>query len=174
VAAGDQVYFGLGNGNLYTDEENPAGALLCVDRKTGTEQWRVNLSNGVLNRPVVDPFRVYFGCRDGFCYCVDRKDGQLRWKNDLGSPVLASPALFRCPECGTARLYAMGTAGRFRSFDPETGFVFWTFDLEKGALAGSAPFVAVHRTPQGERRRIYFGAGLNDGSVAPVYCLEDK
>jgi outer membrane protein assembly factor BamB len=174
VAAGDQVYFGLGNGNLYTDEENPAGALLCVDRKTGTEQWRVNLSNGVLNRPAVDPFRVYFGCRDGFCYCVDRKDGQLRWKNDLGSPVLASPALFRCPECGTARLYAMGTAGRLRSFDPETGFVFWTFDLEKGALAGSAPFVAVDRTAQGERRRIYFGAGLNDGSVAPVYCLEDK
>jgi outer membrane protein assembly factor BamB len=174
VAAGGQVFFGLGNGNLFADEPNPAGALLCVDAHTGKEEWRYAVSKGVLSKPAVDGSHVYFSCRDRTCTCLERKKGRFCWKKDLGSPVYAPPALFRCPDCGTARLYVLSTAGRLVSLDPESGLVFWTFDLDPGALAGAAPAIAVQRTARGERRRIFFGAGLADASIAPVYCVEDK
>jgi outer membrane protein assembly factor BamB len=174
VVAGHQVFFGLGNGDILQDDPKPAGALLCVHTRTGKELWRYPLANGVVRKPLVDSRSVYFGCRDGFCYCVNRRTGKLRWKNNLDSPLVASPALFRCPQCGTARLYALGTRGKVRAFDPETGLVLWTFDLGPSTLLASPPVVTVSQTPRGERRRLFFGAALAGASFPAVFCLEEK
>jgi outer membrane protein assembly factor BamB len=177
AATGDQVFFGLGNGDIMQDapEEKPAGALLCVSAATGKELWRYPVANGVLKKPLVDRDHVCFGSRDGHCYCLERQTGKLRWKNDLQSPIVASPALFRCPHCGTQRLYVLGSKGRVRCFDPDTGLVHWTNDLGEATFLSSSPRVAVSRTGNGEHRRLYFGAGLDKLSGMPgVYCLEDQ
>jgi outer membrane protein assembly factor BamB len=71
-------------------------------------------------------------------------------------------------------LYVLGSVGRVRCLDPDTGAVRWTFDLGAGTYLSSDPAVAASRSPGGERRRIYFGAGLNYLTFPGVFCLEDK
>ncbi len=174
VVAGDQVFFGLGNGDIYNDDKEPAGALLCLDARTGKELWRYKLPNGVLKQPAVDKQHVYFACRDGLCYCLNRKDGQIVWKAGIKSPGVAAPALVRCEHCGTARLYVAGSGGRFVCLDPDTGAQVWALDLGVETHLFSNPVVAVDRTAGGERRRIYFGAGLKKSTQPAVFCLEDQ
>jgi outer membrane protein assembly factor BamB len=173
--ADGQVFFGVGNGDIFQDTkgEKPAGAVVCVEAATGKELWRHRVGGGVLKKPAVDRYHVYFGSRDGHCHCVERQRGRLRWKKDLGSAVVAAPALFRCPECGSARLYVMGSGGRLESLDPATGYRYWTFDLGRDSHLSSSPSVTATHTGQGERRRLYFGAGLNGATVPAVFCLEE-
>jgi outer membrane protein assembly factor BamB len=179
VVDGGQVFFGVGNGRMTEDSSNyePVGALLCVDAATGKDLWPpFKVDNGVLNRPALDRHRVYIGCRDGYCYCVDRRTGKLRWKTSLGSPVVATPALDACPVCGhSATVYAVASKGQVCCLDPYTGKVHWSFDdlLKLDPLLVSSPSVVVTHTPAGDRRRLYFGAALNNQTVQALYCLED-
>jgi outer membrane protein assembly factor BamB len=179
VVDGGQVFFGVGNGRMTEDSINyePVGALLCLDAATGKDLWPpFRVDNGVLNRPALDRHRVYFGGRDGFCYCVDRRSGKLRWKTSLGSPVVATPAVDACPACGhSAAVYALASAGQVCCLDPYTGKVHWSFDdlLKLDPLLISSPRVVTTHTPEGDRRRIYFGAALNNQTVQALYCLED-
>jgi outer membrane protein assembly factor BamB len=181
VVDGGQVFFGVGNGRMTEDSNNyePVGALLCVDAATGKDLWPpFKVANGVLNRPALDRHRVYFGARDGYCYCVDRRTGKLRWKTSLGSPVVATPAVDACPECGhSATVYAVASRGQVCCLDPYTGKVHWSFDdlitRKQDALLVSSPAVVVTHTPEGDRRRIYFGAALHHQTVQALYCLED-
>jgi outer membrane protein assembly factor BamB len=182
--AGKHVFYGIGNGNYLMDEETkpPAGALLCVQADTGRQVWRADVSNGVLDRPAVDRFSVYFGSRDGNCYCVDRRDGRLRWKHGLGSPVVAAVALARSPGCSSGTsLYAVAGGGRVVCLDPETGHEDWQLDMLHEANAQpelySSPAVVVSHENGVEHRRIYFGSGLTNNYVikaAVLFCYEDQ
>jgi outer membrane protein assembly factor BamB len=189
--SGEEVFFGLGNGNFLESDKKPAGAVLCVEAQTGKRQWRYDVPDGVLDRPAVDRERVYFGSRDGHCYCVDRREGQRLWKAELGSPVVAAPALARSLSgvvegrdgsgyFPTTGVYAVAAAGIVGCLDPRTGKEEWRFDVasHSGALPElfSSPAVAVLRDGTGERRLIYFGAGLNNGQskAAALYCYEES
>jgi outer membrane protein assembly factor BamB len=177
AVAGDRVYFGLGNGDVFTEAKRPAGALLCLDARNGKKVWEVKMAGGVLGRPVLDLENVYFGARDHHCYCLDRATGKQRWKKDLGSPVIASPALVFDPEDGhTAGVFAVATAGRVCCLDPATGKAHWTYkNLENtgNAHLSSAPRVVVRRAEDGDHRWIYFGAALNGLSTPVLYRIED-
>ncbi|MCI0460878.1 MAG: PQQ-binding-like beta-propeller repeat protein [Gemmataceae bacterium] len=173
-----QVFFGLGNGRMTESSKvyEPSGALLCVDALTGKERWSFRTSDGVLNRAAVDGSRVYFGSRDGHCYCLDRHTGKLRWKQALGSAVVATPALDRCGDCGhTSGVFVLAVEGQVCCLDPYTGGVQWSFDglLQSSPALTSTPCVVTNHTPEGDRRRIYFGAALNGFTVPALYCLED-
>jgi outer membrane protein assembly factor BamB len=174
TVAGEHVFFGIGNGDFTRSGEKPAGAVLCVEAATGKVVWRYRVADGVLVKPIVDAERVYFAARDKHCYCVTRKDGRLCWKRDLGSPVVASPA-----RVGD-RLYAVASEGRVACLDVADGRVIWTFDVaehsRKRPQLFSSPAVVVERGKGGERRRIYFGAGLDNlvSSAAVLYCLEER
>jgi hypothetical protein len=58
--------------------------------------------------------------------------------------------------------------------------VIWSFDVpehsRKRPQLFSSPAVVVERGKGGERRRIYFGAGLDNlvSSAAVLYCLEGR
>jgi outer membrane protein assembly factor BamB len=180
-ASDEQVFFALGGGEIFEDYEGKvpqgkqAGALLCVEGKSGKELWRFAAPAGIMGKPAVDRSSVYFGCRDGNAYCLDRKDGKPRWKKEVGSPVWASPALVRCPHCGTTRLYVVGIRGQVRCFHPDTGIQLWSYELEQNTpFLSSTPAVAVTQTPVGEARRLYFGSGIGGLSFATVFCLEDR
>ncbi|HYT94171.1 MAG TPA: PQQ-binding-like beta-propeller repeat protein, partial [Gemmataceae bacterium] len=173
---------GLGNGRIGGPDADsklfePIGALLCVDAETGKALWPpYKVGNGVLNRPAIDRTRVYFGSRDGACYCLDRQTGKLRWKKDVGSAVVATPALEQCSTCGhTSNVYALGVTGQVYCLDSYTGKVHWSFtDLEKNtATLAATPAIVVTHTPEGDRRRIYLGASLNNNTIQALYCLED-
>jgi outer membrane protein assembly factor BamB len=173
---GDQVFYGLGNGDALSSAPNPAGALLCVAATDGRQLWRCDVPDGVLERPAVDRGRVYFGSRDGHCYCVGRNDGQIRWKSALGSSVVAAPALARDPDTGmTLSVYAVGCQGKVVCLDPRTGTNLWSDDL-----AGQTPFliatpvVVTDGPPEDHRRIIYVGAGWNNNAFAPLLRFTDR
>jgi outer membrane protein assembly factor BamB len=179
--AADQVFFALGSGEIFDDYQGKvtqgkqAGALLCVEAASGKELWRFEAPAGIMGKPAVDGASVYFGCRDGQVYCLDRTNGKLRWKKEVGSPVWAAPTLVRCPHCGTARLYVVGIRGQVRCFHPDSGLQLWSYDLEQNTpFLTSTPAVSTLRTPTGEARRLYFGAGIGGLSFATVFCLEDR
>lgn len=179
--AGRHLFVGLGNGNFELSADHPAGAVVCCEAATGKQVWRCNVPDAVLDRPAVDRHHVYFGARDHHCYCLDRRDGRELWKYDLGSPVVTAPALARCTGgAAVTSVFVLGGGGRVCCLDPETGAPDWTFDVG-GETKGkpklySSPAVTVTREPGGERRRLYFGAGIESplGMTALLFCNEDR
>jgi outer membrane protein assembly factor BamB len=178
AVAGEQVFFPLGNGDVMKSvepPEKPAGAVLCLSVRDGKPAWRYDVPDGVIEGPAVDRGQVYFGCRDGHCYCVGRRDGQVRWKYDLGSPVIATPAAAPCSCCGlTSSVYAVARDGKACCLDAADGRLMWQYDRIPAAEVLSPPVVAVERGPDGDRRAVYFGAGVNDSAQAVLYCLRDQ
>jgi outer membrane protein assembly factor BamB len=175
AADGNQVFFGLGNGKMDSDApppEQPAGAVLCVDARTGETQWQCDVSNAVLVKPAVSSEAVYIGSRDRHCYCVARSTGKVRWTRDMGSPVVAAPTLL------DGRLYVVAREGRVSCLEADSGELGWTFDVAQDTQTRpqliSSP--AVIRTEESGTigHRIYFGAGLENSisSAAAVYCLQ--
>jgi outer membrane protein assembly factor BamB len=177
---GDQVFFGVGNGNFLESDTRPAGAVVCLRAEDGALVWRFDTPDAVHNRPAVDRRQVYFGSRDRHLYAVGRADGQLRWKRDLGSPIVTMPALITRPYCGDSSiLYAVASGGLVACLDPGDGKSFWELDIAKNSRVRpqflSSPQVVVSRTGKVERRWIYFGSGLENlvDWTARLYCLED-
>jgi outer membrane protein assembly factor BamB len=183
AAGSHQVFFGLGNGDFISSDANPAGALLCVDSKTGQTIWRFDkVSDAVHGKPAVDSRHVYFGSRDGSCYCLARKDSQLVWKQQLGSPIVASVVLGHCLSCGACPgLYVAASGGKVFCLGPNTGQVNWMFPVGKSLQAEaqllSTPALVLGHSEAGEATRLYFGAGLKGslyGSLAALFCLEEE
>jgi outer membrane protein assembly factor BamB len=175
----EYVFYGIGNGDFLQSDGKPAGALLCLRADHGAEVWRSTVPDAVHGRPAVDSqWRVYFGTRDGNLYCLARKDGALYWKTSLGSPIVASPELARCPCCGTSTgVYVAATDGLIACLDPDSGRIQWSLSVrgqrnDDVLLVSSPKLIA----DGGEKRRIYFGAGLGkpDSSRAAVYCVQDE
>jgi outer membrane protein assembly factor BamB len=177
-----RLYFSLGNGNLMqrADEmptpEKPAGAVICVDAGTGHRLWRYDVPDSVLVRPTVNAGNVLFVSRDQHCYCVDGRNGKLRWKADLDSPLLAAPVVVE--GAGAAQLYLATSAGRVCRLDAATGKVHWEMDVESDiklpAMVYCSPVVRTTHDGRRERRRLYFGCGLNGLKSGILYCLEDR
>jgi outer membrane protein assembly factor BamB len=182
VVDGGQVFFGIGNGNMLESAPRPEGVLLCVEAETGKDVWPpIKVGDGVLARPAVTEGHVYFGARDQHCYCVDRRTGKVAWKHDVGSPVVASPALVADGKKSRTLLYVLGSAGHVCCLDASTGEEVWRQELAKlytglKSQLLSSPTVLAEKGSEGERRRLYFGAGLSNvtSSAATLICLEDQ
>jgi len=189
--AGDRLLVGVGNGNFGASDEQPAGAVLALDAKTGQRLWRTDakqVRDGVHVRLATDGTHVWVASRDQRVVCLSVADGKTVWERDLGSPIVASPALV--PDLMASASLGLGqptrngaestslvvatTFGLVYSLDPATGEPQWTFDAGESAVADvvSSPAVVVSLDPTGERRRIAFGATLN-GNKGVLFCVED-
>jgi outer membrane protein assembly factor BamB len=165
ASAGSLVLAGLGNGTLTRSADQPAGALVCLEARTGRRLWRYDVLDGVLAQPVVDKASVYFVSRDKHCYALGLRDGKLRWASAVGSAVVAAPAL-----AGPDLLIASshGLVYRLRA---DTGEVHASYDLAKFTRA--KPWLLSAPTLEGGQ--VWFGAGLDDfvgGMVPRLYCLK--
>jgi outer membrane protein assembly factor BamB len=174
---GKYLFAGMGNGNFLESAPDAAGAVLCLEAATGRRIWRYDCKDGVHTRVDVDADHVYCAARDGSVLCLGRQEGELVWRQGLDSGVVASPALADGP-LGFS-LYAISTLGRVYRLDRDArGAVVWQFDVEgdtdQWAQMFSSPAVVARQTSGGERRRIYFGAGLSNFSEGVLYCLEDR
>jgi outer membrane protein assembly factor BamB len=169
VCAG-RVFFGLGNGRYDQSAEHPAGALLCVDARTGTEIWRYDVDDAVLMSPVADGAFVYFGSRDHHGYCLSQDRGRLQWKVDLGSPVVARSIV------EDNHVYMVGSAGKVCGVDIYSGEPVWTFDVAEVAQSRATLFASPASILEERKRRLYVGASLESafGSQAVLYCLEES
>lgn len=189
---GDRVYFGIGTGNLIDDlsteaepgvpaETTPAGAVVCLDARTGTVVWRAELPKSVHSPLAADRRAVYACCKSGWVYALGRADGKVRWKRRVGAGFAAGPVVAAFAQ-GAAPLavYAVSKEGRAVCLDPADGAVLWARDL--AGVAGrkvdvlSTPAV-VAADPAGTRRAVYVGAMLtsrNTGAKsAAVFRLDD-
>jgi outer membrane protein assembly factor BamB len=177
---GERVFFGIGNGNLVASiTESPAGALLCVEARSGRELWRYAVPDGVHAQALVSGRDVYFASRDHHCYCLDAASGRLRWKRDLGSPIVTAPVPATAGRDGLkSRLYVAAGGGMIWSLDPSTGLPQGMHDLSTEANGQaqilSTPAVVIDQGELGQRWRLYVGCGLGAFPMTPVlYCLDD-
>jgi outer membrane protein assembly factor BamB len=192
LARGSHVYFGLGTGNLVEDlsaepevgvppETRPAGAVVCLDAKTGAVVWRFDLPKSVHTPLAADGRSVYACGKDGWVYALGRADGRLRWKRRVGDAFAAGPAVAGYARgAAAAAVYAVSRDGRAVALDPADGSPFWTRDLGEVAKRTvevfSTPVVAA-ADPDGARRHVYVGAMLtnrnNQAKAAAVFRIED-
>jgi len=69
AVAGDTVYVGSTNGNLY-----------AIDRDAGSLRWKFATKGRVASSAAVANGVVYFGSYDGSFYALDARSGKLKWK----------------------------------------------------------------------------------------------
>jgi len=69
ISVGERVFFGTAD-----------GAVVCLDRKTGTEAWRYWTAGRIMSSPTWWQGRVYAGSCDGWVYCLDAATGALAWR----------------------------------------------------------------------------------------------
>ena len=69
AAVGNRIWFGLAD-----------GAIVCLDRATGAEQWRYWTAGRVMAAPTWWQGRLYAGSCDGWVYRLDAARGALLWR----------------------------------------------------------------------------------------------
>lgn len=177
--AGDQVFFGIGNGNFSGSDANPSGALVCLNSKTGDVHWRHNVSDAVHSKPVVIGDQVVFASRDHYCYSLNIRAGDLRWKRYLGAPILAAPIVAGVPgNDGELGLYILANDGSLTCLNIQTGVPYSTTHASGTSRLNSnfigTPAVSFTGSALGGHVEIYVGGGnLHQISFRPiVLCFE--
>ena len=143
VISGKQVIYGLGSGALTTDlsteeekdkqgrdkprETVAAGMVLSLDRLTGKEAWKFELSRSVHTQICADAGAIYFASRNAKLYGLNRDTGKMIWTIDLGTPMVSGPTIATFSRGRyTAALFTCTQDGRVYCHDPKDGKIHWT------------------------------------------------
>lgn len=70
LAGGDRLYVGM------------SGVVLALDKNTGEEVWRTEISKGAFLNVVLLGKEVLVGATKGLI-CLDAQTGEVRWRNEL-------------------------------------------------------------------------------------------
>lgn len=152
-----RVVFGVGNGKLGQDADQPQGAVWCLDAANGSELWTFRTGNSVMATPAVADGRIVAPCTDGFCYCLDQATGNLLWKRQVSGPAAASPVI------AGGRVYVLTTSGRLTCHDLTDGRELW----DSGPLGGEDVDDA-YASPVLVNGRLYVAIG------GKILCLGDE
>src|SRR5918993_4524332 len=74
--AGDRVYFGSADGNLY-----------CLDKRDGTLIWRFKTEDSLKATPTIAGDKIIASGLDHYVYCLNAADGPLIWKYKTGFEI---------------------------------------------------------------------------------------
>jgi len=69
ISVGDRIWMGTSS-----------GAIVCLDRKSGLEQWRYWTGGRVFAVPTWWEGKLYAGSCDGYVYCLNAESGGLLWR----------------------------------------------------------------------------------------------
>jgi outer membrane protein assembly factor BamB len=154
--ASGRLFFGLGNGKLGKDADQPAGAIWCLDAKSGRRLWEYKVGNCVLGTPALMDGNIYFGSTDGFFYCLRQSDGKFLWKVNMQDPIAASPVVAK------GKVYVLSTTGVLACFNAADGNQLWRMDdLAEGVSDAFASPILAHG-------RLYVALG------GKVLCVGDR
>src|SRR5436190_5669618 len=78
--AGDRVYFGSADENIY-----------AVALGDGKKLWSYKTSGPIESSPLVLDQKVFIGSSDGALYALEASSGKLVWKYETGDKILGSP-----------------------------------------------------------------------------------
>lgn len=132
TVADDAVYFGSGDGDLYS-----------VTAADGVLRWTFHTGGAVHSTPAVAEGQVIFASRDHILYDVDQSSGKLRWKFQMGSDLPFAwgfDAYLSSPTVVGSMVYVGSGDGNVYALDLESGRVRWQTDL--GCRLRSSPAVA--------------------------------
>ncbi|MCC6629409.1 MAG: PQQ-binding-like beta-propeller repeat protein [Chloroflexi bacterium] len=158
TVAGEQVYIGSYDGNLYAVSRAdgavlwraPGGRGICstpaissglviygsedhsvyaVARANGRRAWAYRTGLPVRSSPRVAGSHVYIGSDDGYLYCFELKTGTLTWRTRTWSHVRSTPLVLE-------GLVVVGSDdGYLYAIDRDTGSVYWRFQANGPILA---------------------------------------
>jgi outer membrane protein assembly factor BamB len=155
---GERVFFAMGNGKLNRDADRPAGALWCLDAKTGGRRWQVGIPASIYASPVCFDDRVLIARSDGIVQCLRQDDGKELWQAGVGGRVVSGPIVSR------GAVYVLAESGLLVRLDAANGRERWRFsDLEEAAAAGE-----VRASPVLAGGRLYLAAG------GYLFCIGDR
>ena len=162
LVAGDVTYVGITHDG---DFSTGAGAIYCLDSRTGQERWStlksIKMGPISLSTPCLVNGRLYIG--EGFhenrnCQlrCLEADTGKLLWAFPTASHVEASPSVV------DGRVYfGAGDDGIF-CVDAGTGKEVWHF-----------PGLHVDSTPLVDKGFVYAGSGVGDVvKTTAIVCLD--
>jgi outer membrane protein assembly factor BamB len=153
-----RVYFGLGNGKLGADAENPAGAVWCIDAAKGTRLWEHKTAGGVFSTPVIANGRCFFTSQDRHVYCLDEVTGEVKWKSNVGQPLVCSPVVT------DDDVIVITLGGIIKCLNTKDGGERWAFD---------------HKDVKTDNNDVYASPTLSGGRIyvasnGKVHCIGDK
>jgi outer membrane protein assembly factor BamB len=154
--ADGRVFFGLGNGKLGQDADQPQGAVWCLAAEDGRELWTYRTGNSVMATPALMDGHIFAAATDGHCYCLDQKIGQLIWKQALAGSVAASPVV------AGGKVYLLTVEGVLSCLAAADGRTLWTMKDFHGAEVDDA-----YASPVLVDGRLYVAVG------GKVYCIGD-
>ena len=131
--AGDRLLIGCGKGDFVNVAADPAGAILCLSLKDGTELWRAPTGDTILGSIAVHEGRAYACSRDGTITVVETASGRILQKLATGAPIVSSPIV-----TGDA-VYASNNTGKLFAFDRKSGAILATYPLSPGKEVFSSP-----------------------------------
>jgi outer membrane protein assembly factor BamB len=143
VMAGEYLFVGSGNGNLYS-----------LDCKTGKVIWKLSLGARIESTPCIDGNVAYLGNDLGAFYAINIRNGSILWKRNLGEYVRSSPYF------DDGQVYA-------GSINPtqKSGFL-WCLNRENGNVVWKKGMAPVFSSPLVDRNEIIIGS-----DDERLYCI---
>ena len=150
------------------------GAVVCLDRKTGTEAWRYWTAGRMMGPPTWWQGRVYAGSCDGWVYCLDAATGALAWRYRVAPedrrimvlgrlssawPILANVLVQDGTVFAAGGLVAQLGGSVLCALDARTGEPRWEKRFN-GATSASAP-AKPRFTREGEGRNFRLDAKID-------------
>ena len=118
LAANGGVYFGAGNGELYS------ASSTSLDSSSGQVYWHFPANGAIQGTPVYSGETIYTATASGNVYALDMGAGTQSWTLSVGSPVRGGPALrdgVLYVGCDDGYLYAIDTSAGTVRWRSKTG-----------------------------------------------------
>jgi outer membrane protein assembly factor BamB len=141
-----------------------AGSFVCLDRKTGREEWTTYLKRDLLRyesfyaSPASDGARVYSVARSGKVVALDASSGRVAWTAGVGGLGYTTPAV------ADGRVFAGGFDGRLRAFRATSGDELWS-KWVGGRILGAPVVIGPYVFFSTLEKRTY-ALRVSDGSIA--------
>ena len=143
-----------------------AGSFVCVDRRTGQEQWTTYLKRDAFRyesfyaSPSSDGTRLYSLSRSGTVYALEASGGRVVWRAGVGGLGYTTPAV------AEGRVFGGGFDGRLRAWRASSGDELWSTQSGQRIATGAKPsgryLAAPNRLP---------GLGMHIEGRAPAKSL---
>jgi outer membrane protein assembly factor BamB len=113
----DLVIVGAGRGDFVDADPRPAGIVVALDAKTGTQRWARELPDAVLGAAAARDGKLICPVRSGEVVALNLSDGSILWRRAISgsAPILAGPAFTG------SHVYAVSADGYLAILDASDG-----------------------------------------------------